>query len=160
MNQLEKTVHKLKRYPTWVLSYAIGKIVKFTGTAGVSYDLMTKDKVVVSLKNKTKVRNHIGQVHAVAMLLLAETATGMVTGMNVPDDKIVLLKYLNAKFVRRSAGAITAEAWLDESQQAFIRTTEKGDLLVSVKITDESGEEPVVCEACWAWIPKARLKQG
>jgi acyl-coenzyme A thioesterase PaaI-like protein len=156
MNRLERTVNKLKAYPTWLLSFAVGRIVKFTGTAGISYDLMSRDKVIVSMKNRPKVRNHIGQIHAAAMMLLAETATGMVLGMNVPDDKIPLLKYMNTKFVRRSQGRMQAEAILNQEQQQHIMTTEKGDVVIMVKITDESGEEPVLCEVCWAWVPKRK----
>lgn len=156
MNRLERTVNKLKAYPSWLLSFAVGRIVKFTGTAGISYDLMSRDKVVVSMKNRSKVRNHIGQIHAAAMMLLAETATGMVLGMNVPDDKIPLLKYMNTKFIRRSQGRMQAEAILNEEQQQHIMTTEKGDVIIQVKVTDESGEEPVLCEVCWAWVPKRK----
>lgn len=156
MNRLERTVNKLKAYPTWLLSFAVGRIVKFTGTAGISYDLMSRNKVIVSMKNRPKVRNHIGQIHAAAMMLLAETATGMVLGMNVPDDKIPLLKYMNTKFVRRSEGKMQAEASLNEEQQLHIANSEKGDVVITVKVTDESGEEPVLCEVCWAWVPKRR----
>jgi acyl-coenzyme A thioesterase PaaI-like protein len=158
MNYLERTVNKFKTYPSWVLSFVIGRFVKLTGTAGISYDHMSKEKVVVSLKNRPKVRNHIGQIHAAAMMLLAETATGMAMGMFVPDDKLPLIKYMNSKFVRRSQGRMQAEAWLDEDQKALILSEEKGDILVQVKITDESGEEPIICECCWAWVPKKKKK--
>ncbi len=134
-------------------------MVKFTGTAGISYDVMTHDKVIVSLKNKRKVRNHIGQIHAAAMVLLAETATGMVVGMNIPDDKIPLAKYLNTRFVKRSTGAMKAEATLTPEQIEKIKTTEKGDVLVHVVVTDEAGVNPVECEVCWAWISKDALNK-
>ena len=156
MNRLARTVDKLKAYPSWLLSLAIGRIVKFTGTAGISYDVMRTDKVVVSLKNRPKVHNHIGQIHAAAMILLAETATGMVLGMNVPDDKLPLIKYMNTKFVQRSRGRMVAEATLTEEQRKRILSEEKGDVLIAVKITDETGGEPILCEACWAWVPKKK----
>ena len=156
MNRLAKTVAKLQAYPTWVLSFAIGRIVKFTGTAGISYDLMSTDKVIVSMKNRPKVRNHIGQIHAAAMMLLAETATGMVLGMNVPDDRLPLLKYMNSKFVKRSTGRMVAEASLSEDQKQKILNKEKGDVVITVTITDEAQVEPVICEVCWAWVPKKR----
>ena len=156
INRLEKTVNKLKAYPNWVLSFAIQRIVKFTGTAGISYDLMTTDKVVVSMKNRAKVQNHIGQIHAAAMMLLAETATGMVLGMNVPDDKLPLLKSMNCKYVKRSQGRMVAEATLTEELKQKIMTEEKGDVVVPVTITDEAGQEPIICEACWAWVPKKK----
>ena len=50
MNRLEKIVHRFKGYPTWVLSFAVGKVVKLVGTTGCSFDLMTKEKVIISLK--------------------------------------------------------------------------------------------------------------
>ena len=156
MNRLEKTVRKLDKYPKWILSKAIGNTVKFAGTSGMDFEEMTKEKVIVSLKNRKKVRNHIGQIHAAAMVLLAETATGMVVGMNIPDDKLPLMKKLEAKYVRRSTGRMRAEAWLTEEQKEQIQTQEKGEVLVPVKVTDESGEEPVICQMLWAWIPKKR----
>ena len=156
MNRLSKTVSKLDKYPNWVLSRAIGNVVKFTGTAGVKYDKMGHDEVIVSLKNRTKVRNHIGQIHAAAMVLLAETATGMAVGMHVPDDKLPLMKSLSSKFIKRSEGAIKARAWLTEEQINKIMTEDKGDVLVAVELTDESGEPPVICEMNWAWIPKKK----
>lgn len=156
MNRLAKIVQKLEKYPKSLLSYVVGRTVKFVGTAGVQFEEMTTDRVVVTLKNKKKVRNHIGQVHAAAMILLAETATGMVVGMNVSDDKIPLIKSLKTDFVRRSKGMMRAEAWLDEVQKQRILTDEKGEVLVNVKVTDESGEVPIECEMLWAWIPKRR----
>ncbi len=156
MNRLEKLVKKLNKYPSPVLSFAIGRTVKFVGTAGVRLEEMTTERVIASLKNKKKVRNHIGQIHAAAMVLLAETATGLVVGMNVPDDKIPLVKSLKTDFVRRSKGAMRAEAWLDDQQKQRILTDEKGEVLVKVIVTDESGASPIECEMLWAWIPKKR----
>ncbi len=156
MNRLARTVAKLDKYPKSVLSYAIGRVVPLVGTAGIRFEEMTSKKVVVSIKNRRKARNHIGQIHAAAMVLLAETATGMVVGMNIPDDKIPLIKSLKTDFVRRSQGAMRAEAWLEEEQIQQILTEEKGEVLVKVKVTDESGETPIECEMLWAWIPKKR----
>jgi acyl-coenzyme A thioesterase PaaI-like protein len=156
MNRLERTVTRFQHYPTWLLSWVIGRVVPFTGTAGLQYERMTKQEVIISCANRRKVRNHIGQIHAAAMVLLAETATGMVVGMNIPDDKIPLIKYLRTDFVRRSQGAMRAVATLTADQVQQILREEKGEVLVPVTITDESGEEPIKCEMCWAWIPKKR----
>lgn len=156
MNRLEKLVQKLSNYPKPLLSFAIGRTVKFVGTAGVRMDEMTTEKVIATLANKKKVRNHIGQIHAAAMVLLAETVTGLVVGMNLPDDKIPLIKSLKTNFVRRSKGAMRAEAWLDDEQKQRILTEDKGEVLVKVIVQDESGESPIECEMLWAWIPKRK----
>ena len=101
MNNLARTVNKVKNYPKWLLSFLIGRTVRFVGTAGISFEEMTTERVVASIENKPKNRNHIGQIHAAPMILLAETATGMLVGMNIPDNKIPLIKSIKTNFVRR-----------------------------------------------------------
>ncbi len=141
------------------ISRVVGSFVKYTGFSGVKYEKMTHHEVIVSLENRPEVQNHIHQLHATAMILLAETATGMAIGMNVPDDRIMLVKHLNTAFVKRSTGAMRAVASLKEDQIQHILNTEKGELIVPVVITDETGIEPIKVEALWAWIPKSHLKK-
>ncbi|MFT5883966.1 MAG: acyl-coenzyme A thioesterase PaaI-like protein [Arcticibacterium sp.] len=157
-NGLNRSISRINAYPrflqAWLLDNAIGNTVKYVGTSGIHFEKMTCLEVVVSLKNRRKVQNHIHQLHAAATTLLAETATGMVVGMNIPDDKIPLMKNLSVKFIKRSQGAQTAVASLSEEQINIIRTTEKGDVNVPVKVTDETGKEVIIAEMNWAWIPK------
>jgi hypothetical protein len=75
--------------------------------------------------------------------------------MNVQDESLPLIKEMKTKFVKRSQGALTASAEISaEALQAF--GTEKGEILVPVLVTDESGESPVLIEALWAWVPKKK----
>jgi acyl-coenzyme A thioesterase PaaI-like protein len=159
-NALQKTVARFMEMPRSMrmpmLSYAIGNLVKYVGTSGVRFEKMTENEVVVSLSNRRKVQNHIQQIHAAAMILLAETASGMVVGMNVPDDRVPVIKTLHADFVKRSKGAMRAVAHLTPEQISHIRATEKGDTTVAVTVTDEEGKEPILVQAIWAWVPKVR----
>lgn len=59
---------------------------------------------VVTIKNRRRVQNHIGGLHACGMALAAESATGIVVGMNVPDSAIPLCKSMKVNFVRRCEG--------------------------------------------------------
>ncbi len=159
-NRLNRTLHKLKSFPTfsqrWLRNKAIGKVVPFVGTAGLDFEKMTCKEVIVNIPNRKKVQNHISQVHAAASVLLAETASGMVLGMNVPDDKLPLMKNLGVKFIKRSTGAQKAIATLTSEQIKLIRKTEKGDVNIAVKLIDSTGEEVVVTEMIWAWVPKKK----
>ncbi len=51
---------------------------------------------VLFAQNRFRVQNHIKGVHACAMAILAESATGTVFGMNVDDSKLPLLKRCSA----------------------------------------------------------------
>ncbi len=130
------------------------------GSSKIRYQEISAAKVVVSMANHKAMQNHIGQIHACAMALLAETATGFVTAMNVPDSAVVLIKSLKVDFKRPTKGAMTAVATLTPEQQQLMQSSEKGETLVQVIVTDESGEAPIQCEMLWAWIAKNQLKPG
>ena len=72
--------------------------VKFAGTTGVKIEKVSHQQTILSLKNKKTVQNHIGGIHAIAAVVLAESATGIVFGMNVPDSRLPLLKSMKVNY--------------------------------------------------------------
>jgi len=159
-NQLSRTVAKFQGLPgklsPWLTSFILGNVVPLVGTASLRFEEISSERVVVSIRNRRKVQNHIKGVHAAAMALLAETATGFCVGMNVPDDKLPLIKTLKVDYLKRSVGDMKAVAELRPDQIQQILTQDKGEVTVPVRITDESGQEPIQCEMVWAWVPKKR----
>lgn len=157
-NRFSTIVTKIYKAPTFLHSFLLTKLfsttVKYAGTTGVKINAVSNNKVLVSLKNRKPVQNHIGGVHAIAAALLAESATGIVFGMNVPDSKVPLLKSMTIHYQRRMQGNLTAEASLTAEQIAQIEQDEKGDMKVDVVIRDESDQEPIICCMDWAWVTK------
>ncbi len=159
-NQFVQLLKKADALPAFakkkLINSVLGNKVPYVGTTGLSIDLLSKNKVVVSLENKKKARNHIGQIHAAAMALIAETASGFAVGMNLPDDKLPLIKTLKVDYKKKSQGAMVATATITDDQIAEIESTEKGNTIIAVSVTDESGEEPIQCEMTWAWVSKRK----
>ena len=145
-----------RRVHCLALSLLFGSQVKFAGTAKVRVHTLTEQRAVMSIANKRKVQNHIKGVHAAAMALLAESATGFLVGMNVPDDKLPLIKSLKVNYLKRATGSLRAEASLTPEQIHSIHTQDKGEVLVAVTVTDEAGIQPIECEILWAWVSKKR----
>jgi len=163
MNPMSMMVEQINKLPQPErqnkLSSLIGSMIKYAGYSGVVIEELKHTSSVVSLQNRTEVQNHVGTIHAVAMILLAETATGILIAMNLPEDKMILAKKMNTSFVKRSTGAMKATASITQEQIDLIGSQEKGELVMEVVVTDETGIEPVKCEAIWAWIPKNRLQK-
>ncbi|NMP30511.1 DUF4442 domain-containing protein [Thalassotalea sp. M1531] len=159
-NKFSKVVKNIYRLPTFCHSYLLTKLfcsqVKYAGTSKVTLHKITHNEVELSIANIKRVQNHIGGVHAIAASLLAESATGIVFGMNVPDSHLPLLKSMTVNYNRRMQGGLQAKANLSQEQLSQITSEEKGDILVPVVITDESGQEPIECLMNWAWVPKKR----
>jgi len=159
-NVFNSFVNKVNRTPEFMRSYLLTKLfctkVKYAGTSGVKLIKVSAQEVELKLANKKKVQNHIGGVHAIAAAVLAESATGIVFGMNVPDKCLPLLKSMTVNYQRRMQGDLHAVATLTNDQINLISNQEKGDLTIAVKITDESGEQPIECLMEWAWVSKKR----
>jgi len=159
-NRLARVVHRFDAYPEglrrFLITWAFGGTVHFVRTAGVKFQELTEERAVLTLANRRRVQNHIGTVHAAAVALLGETATGAVFGMSVPDDKLPILKSMHLDYIKKSEGGLRAEAWLEGAQRASFARDEKGDIVVPVRITDESGEPTVNAEYIWAWRPKQK----
>lgn len=165
-NQFTKLLSVTKYLPAGarssILSKAFGKVVPYVGTTGVYYETVEPNQVVVSLNNSKAVQNHIGSIHAVAITLLAETATGFILGLNLPSDRVLLIKSYSVNFYRPiKKGQIAAIATLSDEQRLDILNTPKGEMIIPCVIHDresDSERDPIVVEMTWAWIPKSELE--
>ncbi|WP_274585226.1 DUF4442 domain-containing protein [Neisseria leonii] len=133
---------------------AMNQLVPFLNTVGTRFDVLRQDEVRVSVDNRPQVQNHIQSVHACVTALLAETATGFVTMLNTPDDKLIVCKSMNIRYTRRSSGNLYAVAKLSEARAAVIAAEERGNMTVPCRVYDEDGEQPVEIEMTWAWLPR------
>lgn len=157
-NPLRKFVDKVNQYPSGVSAFLMTRVfrykVKLAGTAGIEVLATDGKTVTYRQKNRKKVQNHIGSVHAAAMALLAESASGFIVGINLPGDKLPLIKCMKLNYVKRASGDMTAVASLTDQQIALMQNTDKGEVNVQVVVTDATGFEPVICEMIWAWVAK------
>ena len=159
-NRLRRTLARFDRLPLSLAnkakSWALGRTIRYVGTSGLSIDEISVDQVVVSVANEARVQNHIGTVHAAAMALLAETATGLALGMHLHDGAVPVIKRMSVNYVRRAVGGMRAVAQLTDAQKSSLQNDERGEALVPVTVTDSEGAEPIACEMLWAWTPKRR----
>ena len=157
---LQKVYAQVDKLPTPLKTRAFtllfGRAVKYFKTSGLKFEWIEPNHSIVVIKNRPYVQNHIGTVHAVAMIMIAESATGALVGLNVPANAIPVIKRMEVEFQRRTQGAMRAEARLSTDQVGQIRAEAKGELLVPVRVTDESGEAPIECRMLWAWVPRKR----
>lgn len=165
-NQFSKLLAVTKYLPAGarssILSKAFGKVVPYVGTTGIYYETVDPNQVVVSLNNNKAVQNHIGSIHAVAVTLLAETATGFILGLNLPADRVLLIKSYSVNFYRPlRKGQVAAIATLSDEQRLDILNQPKGEMVIPCVINDresDSERDPITVEMTWAWVPKSELE--
>ncbi len=157
-NRLSRTLNNVEKLPASVqyrlLTFMVGRTVPFIGTAGLSLEHLDQNRSRMGLKNRKKVLNHIGTIHAAAMALLVESATGMVFAMNARDDCTYVMKSMNIDFVAKAKGSMSAQASLSDDACETIQTTTHGEISVPVTVRDNDGGTPIECNMVWAWRPK------
>jgi len=159
-NGLRRTLRPLARLPEFIgsplRSFLIGRTIPLVGTAGLRIERLDAEAAVVFIANRRRVRNHIGTLHAAAMALVAETASGLALGMHIRDDAIPVIQRMTVHYEKRAQGALRAVARIPVEEIARLHDEARGELLVPVTVSDAGGENPIRCEMHWAWRPKKR----
>jgi acyl-coenzyme A thioesterase PaaI-like protein len=144
-----------------LITHAVGDVIPFVRTAGCFIETYTPTEVTVRLDNRDDVQNHLGGLHAAALALLAETATGLVVALNVPDGSSPLLRTMDLSFDRFAQDVAQATAMLTTSECDTIRGRPIGQLGVDVRLAVPDAEEPLVeGQLKWAWLPEDRLDRN
>lgn len=154
-NRFRRADAWLKKLPAWVrrlvLTHGFRFGVPFFGAARAHILDVDEHSVVVRVKNRRWVRNHLGGVHAVAMALSVESASGVLVGFNLPDDTVPLLTRMNIRYVHRTHGSLTARAFISPEQARILQGTPRGEMVIPVEVKDDTGTIPILCELEWAW---------
>lgn len=88
------------------------------------------------MKNRRSVQNHIGTVHALAMGNLCELAAGTVMEASLPGTLRWIPKSMNIEYLKKAETDLTARCHVAPVADDF-----QGDLAVTVKVTDDAGDE-------------------
>ena len=157
---IRRVYNSIQKLPySWrarAMSMVFGNAVKFFKTGRLRFTTLTPNTAVCVVKNRKRTQNHIGSVHAVAMGLIAESATGVLVGLNTPATSIPVIKSMHIDYLKRAVGDMRAEASLTDSQINQLQTQDKGELLVQCKVFDAEQKEPINVEMLWAWVPAKR----
>ena len=144
-----------------LVTRAIGEVIPFVDTAGCFIEAYTPHRVAVRLDNEHRVQNHLGGLHAAALALLAETASGLVVALNVPDGSSPLLRTMDVSFDRFARSAVQAETTLTGEEGTQIQSRPLGQVEVDVTLTAPDDETTLVSGSLkWAWVPEDRLSEA
>jgi acyl-coenzyme A thioesterase PaaI-like protein len=143
-----------------LVTKAVGEVIPFVSTAGCFIDAYTPTRVAVRLDNRKDVQNHLEGLHAAALALLAETASGLVVALNVPSGSAPLLRTMEVSFDRFTRDAVQAEATLSDGEAEQIQSRPIGRIDVDVTLmAPDDGETLVSSQLQWAWLPEERLSR-
>ena len=149
-HRLLSTWHRLAPLPGGkrVFAMLIGRFVPYSGSIGARIESLEPGHVVASLRDRRAVRNHLGSVHAVALVNLAEIASGiaMLTALGPGVRGIVTA--IRIEYHKKARGRLIAES---TAVPPVVR--EPVDADVTAVVTDAAGDAVATATVTWRLAP-------
>ena len=94
----------------WLFSRLICRQAPYFATIAPLIDELAPGRCVVRLRDRRRVHNHIGTVHAIALCNAAELAGGLATDATIAATQRWIPKGMNVHYLRKATGTLTATA--------------------------------------------------
>ena len=142
--------HRLSPLPggKWLFSKLIGWVVPYTGSIGARVESLEPGHVRVSLRDRRAVRQHLGSVHAVALVNLAEVTSGLAMLGAVGTQARGIVTSLRIEYLKKARGTLMAESLVTAPT-----VTEPVDADVTATIRDAAGDVVAVATVTWRLAP-------
>jgi len=136
-----------------IFGFMIGRAARYTGSIRPRVRELRSGYARVEMRDRPAVRNHLRSVHAIALMNLAEVATGLALHYALPDHARAILTSLRIEYLKKARGTLTAEATAPVPEG---RTREEIVLVADVR--DGAGD--VVARASATWLVGPREESG
>lgn len=107
-----KQFRKLTALPFghWLFARAVCWTAPYFGSIRPRIEALEAGRCVVSIRDRRRVHNHIGTVHAIALCNMAELAGGLCTDVSIPTSMRWIPKGMTVAYLAKAKGPMRAEA--------------------------------------------------
>ena len=137
---LLSTYRRVVRWPLgrWLFSRAVCFRAPYFGTIAPMFVALEPNRCEARIRDRRRVHNHIGTVHAIALCNLAELCAGVMTEASLPASMRWIPKGMTVQYLKKAQGTMHAVATpaipVGESSTGY-------DLPVTVSVRDPQGDE-------------------
>lgn len=145
---------RLSQYPLgkWLFSKLVGWAAPYSGSIGARIDQLEPGNSVVRIRDSHRLRNHLGSVHAIALINLGEFSSGLALYAMMPATHRGIISAISMRYVKKAHGSITARCQLEPLQWPEADQ----DLVLHSELYDQSGELVAAAEVSWRVGAKRR----
>jgi acyl-coenzyme A thioesterase PaaI-like protein len=131
---------RFSRWPAggWLFSRAVCLRAPYFATIAPRFVALEPGLCEVRIRDRRRVHNHIGTVHAIALCNLAELGAGMMTEASLPASMRWIPKGMTVEYLKKARGTMRAIAMPDIP---IVESASGYDLPVTVSIRDPQDDE-------------------
>lgn len=143
------------RFPMgkWLFSQVVCLKAPYFASISPRFESLAPGEARVRMRNRRKVRNHIGTVHAIAMCNLCELAAGTMTDVSMPPEMRWIPKGMTVEYLAPARSDLEVVARIPGP----VIPGDAFDLPVTAEVSDTSGTV-VVRAVIDMWISPRKPK--
>ena len=134
-------------------SFLVGRIVPYSGSIGAYVDELRPGYAWLTMKDRRKLRNHLGSIHAISMANLGELTTGLAVMSGMPTNTRAILRRLDVSYEKKARGLLTSTCTTQLDPP-----TENVEHSVQAEIRDQADEVVAIITTLWVVGPENRDK--
>ncbi len=92
----------------WLFAQLFGRFVPYSGSVGPRIRQLEPGYCRVEIPDRRSNRQHLGSVHAIALMNVAEQASGLAMMAGLPDNIRGIVTNISMQYLKKARGTITA----------------------------------------------------
>ena len=154
---LQRMWNRLHRLPggSWLFSVLLGFAAPYTGSIRPRVVELRAGYARVELRDRRRVRNHLRSIHAVALVNLAEAASGLAMMCGLPRDMRGILVGFSIDYLKKARGTLVAECTAVSAEPGVRKEYE-----LDAVVRDEAGDIVARARPRWLIGPNTREQTG
>jgi acyl-coenzyme A thioesterase PaaI-like protein len=138
----------------WLVSRLVCLRAPYFGSIAPTIDALEPGRCVVRIRDRRRVRNHIGTVHAIALCNMAELAGGLATDATIPDGMRWIPKGMTVRYLKKAKGTMLATA-----RVPAIEVAASGSEVHAIIEVRDAADEVVFDADITMWIAPRKQEQ-
>ena len=131
-----------------IFTFLLGRMTPYSSSIGARVEQLEPGFCRVALRDRRRVRNHLGSIHAMALANLAEMASGLAVLVGLPATVQGIVTGFSISYLKKARGPLIAECRADH-----LDVTAAQDYEAEVSITDAQGDVVARASARWRLRP-------